>query len=610
MDNIKNDKLRVLETRREKYCAQKIDDFVSYCRFTLNENDLVSWEEVNWTKVFLFTKTPVKGVKKSSVIVNEPLDKNFIEFAKSYVLYHYMNGGKKINQRLNIVFRTLEAALLQVNGGSHIQYVNLTVLDQCVVILRSAYNKAVAHACGKVLEGLVSFLREKEFLIMQSLLWKSPLRAQEASNRLTKTAQEAREAKLPDEESLNAIAEIFALPDDQLSEMDLFISSVFALLMCAPSRVTEILTLPADCEIREADREGKLRYGLSFYSVKGFGGNVKWIPEVMVPVAEIAIRRLRTLSEIARTYAKEIEISGEGRELYPDFPWYDKEKNLRYSNALCLLLRYQLSSSIKTQRSLFRPTATLVSTNLGSTEYRRTHSISTIFDRHVYRGSKGNNLSLRSHQARHLLNTIAQRGGLGDFELAKWSGRVRETQNRTYNHVSQEEKVRESVKHGVQNIGIKPENTTPRAIANPSWRIDVKDTGHAAIHVTEFGYCTHDYVISPCTKFRDCINCSNHLCVKGDKASLGRLEATAAYTEQLIEKAKVDMEDEEYGADKWAAYHEKTQARLLDLIALLKSKNLEDGALVRLEGDDFTHMKNLTGVSRNELIGNERTNHN
>ncbi len=121
MDNIKNDKLRVLETRREKYCAQKIDDFVSYCRFTLNKNDLVSWEEVNWSKVFLFTKTPVKGVKKSSVIVNEPLDKNFIEFAKSYVLYHYMNGGKKINQRLNIGFRTLEGALLQLNGRSLIQ---------------------------------------------------------------------------------------------------------------------------------------------------------------------------------------------------------------------------------------------------------------------------------------------------------------------------------------------------------------------------------------------------------------------------------------------------------------------------------------------------------
>jgi len=88
-----------------------------------------------------------------------------------------------------------------------------------------------------------------------------------------------------------------------------------------------------------------------------------------------------------------------------------------------------------------------------------------------------------------------------------------------------------------------------------------------------------------------------------------RLEATAVYTEQLLEKAKVDM-DEEYGADKWAAYHEKTQARLLDLIALLKSKNLEDGALVRLDGDDFTHMKNLTGGKSNEQNENERVNHN
>ncbi|MBV4369013.1 hypothetical protein [Erwinia phyllosphaerae] len=610
MDKFIGDNIEVLETLREKNCAQNIHDFVTYCQMTLNQNDLVNWEEVNWPKVFLFTKKPINGVKKNSVIENEPLDVNFIGFAKSYVLYHYMNGGKKINQRLNIVFRTLEAALLQVNGRSHVQYVNLTVLDQCVVTLKISYTKAVAYACGKVLEGLVSFLRERDFLVTRSLLWKSPFKAQEASNRLTKTAQEARKAKLPDKESLSAIAEIFALPDNQLSELDLFISSVFALLMCAPSRVTEILTLPADCEIHEADREGKLRYGLRFYSEKGFGGNVKWIPEVMVPVAEMAIRRLKTLSKSARTYAREIEISGEDGELYPDFPWYDKEKNILYSNALCLLFRYQLSNSIKTQKSLFKPTSAILNKNLGSTEYRRTHSKKTIFDRHGYRGLHGHNLSLRTHQARHLLNTIAQHGGLGNFDLAKWSGRVRETQNRVYNHVSQDEMVQVSVKHGVPQIGIKPENTTTRAIANPSRRIDIKDTGHAAIHVTEFGYCSHDYVISPCTKFRDCINCSDHMCVKGDKDSLGRLEATAAYTEQLLEKAKFDIEEDEYGADKWVAYHEKMQARLLGLIALLKSKNLEDGALIRLDGNDFTHMKNITDGSRNELNVNERINHN
>jgi len=127
----------------------------------------------------------------------------------------------------------------------------------------------------------------------------------------------------------------------------------------------------------------------------------------MVPAAEIAIRRLRTLSENARTYARKSEISGESRELPPDFLWYDNENNIRYSNALCLLLRYQLSASLTTQRGLFRSTATMFSANRGSTEYHWAHSITTIFDRHGYKGAKGNNLLLRSHQARLLLNTIA-----------------------------------------------------------------------------------------------------------------------------------------------------------------------------------------------------------
>lgn len=155
----------------------------------------------------------------------------------------------------------------------------------------------------------------------------------------------------------------------------------------------------------------------------------------------------------------------------------------------------------------------------------------------------------------------------------------------------------------MQNIGIKPENNSSRLIANPSERIDIKDISHAAIHVTEFGYCSHDYVISPCMKFRDCINCSDHVCVKGDKSSLNRLEEMAAYTEQLLEKAKADME-EEYGADKWVTYHAKTHSRLLNLIALLNSEKLEEGARVRLNGDDFSHMKNLTNGKNNKIIGN------
>jgi hypothetical protein len=35
--------------------------------------------------------------------------------------------------------------------------------------------------------------------------------------------------------------------------------------MCAPGRISEILSLPADCEITEKDDKGIERYGLRFF---------------------------------------------------------------------------------------------------------------------------------------------------------------------------------------------------------------------------------------------------------------------------------------------------------------------------------------------------------
>lgn len=38
--------------------------------------------------------------------------------------------------------------------------------------------------------------------------------------------------------------------------------------MSAPSRITEVLSLPADCEVFEKDREGIERYGWRFLQGK------------------------------------------------------------------------------------------------------------------------------------------------------------------------------------------------------------------------------------------------------------------------------------------------------------------------------------------------------
>lgn len=40
------------------------------------------------------------------------------------------------------------------------------------------------------------------------------------------------------------------------------------MLMSAPSRITEVLALPVDCEVCETDREGIERYGWRFSQEK------------------------------------------------------------------------------------------------------------------------------------------------------------------------------------------------------------------------------------------------------------------------------------------------------------------------------------------------------
>lgn len=72
-------------------------------------------------------------------------------------------------------------------------------------------------------------------------------------------------------------------------------------------------------------------------------------------------------------------------------------------------------------------------------------AVKNIFTRHGYTDDEGSSLFLRSHQPRHLLNTLAHHGELSELDIAKWSGRVSVIQNRAYNHVSQEE-MREKIR--------------------------------------------------------------------------------------------------------------------------------------------------------------------
>ncbi|OAT20213.1 hypothetical protein M977_02744 [Buttiauxella gaviniae ATCC 51604] len=606
----------VFKSKSELGAVKNIDDFVIFCKekLTLYE-DVIDWNKSEWKGIAIFRKLNTgKGIMREEYT----LDANFINFAKSYIRYQQsLNPVKNLGGKM-MALRCLEEALLQVCQKAYIYNTTIIVLDEAIKIASQYYDNNVLYTCGYELERLSSFISGQQFLKIGILSWKNPIKPNTRNNYLPEKKDEERRNKLPDERALLAIAEIFSRQDEELSERDLFTSSVFALLMCSPSRISEILALPADCEITRNDKDGVERYGLRFYSVKGYGATIKWIPDVMVPVARKAISRLRRLSKNARSLARWHESSsdkfyrhdicptvredeplgvvqvchalgypltdkkqcfnkikctsldGGGSFLNPadghytlrvlgqmirkklpaDFPWFDKEKSVRYSNALCLLNQHQCNDAKFTARyAIYRPTYSFFSQYIEKIPPKG-QRYKNIFERHGYLDSEGKPLSLRSHQPRHLLNTLAHLGELSELDIAKWSGRVCVTQNRNYNHTSQEQMM---LKVAGMRLGNNRycHHTDSHSSLNVGEDMDTLNNG--AVHLTPNGYCIHDYLIPPCKKI---LKTMEFGWVGSDAMNEQQREQVIKKLRSLHQMTKQAVHEGFYGADKWLSYHE------------------------------------------------------
>lgn len=186
---------------------------------------------------------------------------------------------------------------------------------------------------------------------------------------------------------------------------------------------------------------------------------------------------------------------------------------------------------------------------------------------------------MTSHQLRHFLNTVAQRGGLGQLDLAKWSGRANIHQNATYNHMSDEEYIDLARLAGVGGVLDKVRANAPVTFA------DLDEIGDGIAHVTEYGFCVHDFSMLPCQRHRDCLNCTEQVCIKGDDQRLARLRLEREAIRMQLEKARYASADGLHGADRWSLHQEKTLARVNQLIEILESPGSPVGSVIRLSND-------------------------
>ncbi|SFE07387.1 integrase [Paracidovorax konjaci] len=632
--------------RAELDAAGNLRAFIALCRESDVLDARAQFEQTSWDighlkghnklhRAIFSTLESSKPRSKSEAQVGLP--KPFVDFAKATIVYmHDMRPVESQAPRV-AALRCLEATLRQLNKGSRPTAVDPTVLDTAVELAYAQTTVAVAYRTAGQIEAIAKLMNDKGFIGLRQTWNHGRKKPDETSSRISPEALKARQEKLPSRATLEALADIYCRA---VKVPDVLVSSNTALMLCAPERINEVLRLRRNCFV-EGDGEFKGKLGVRWSGSKGFENTTKWIPTAMGPVAREAIENLLRVSapanELARWYSenpsalylhegaehlrKETELSLEnialilwddvtairsawawatetheltrsspGRYFFADveravlsmlpatFPFMPGDPDLRCKDAVAVLRVNEMNSTKRPFLCMFTTVDYQSITKCFSTRKGKQPSI---FERFGWTEADGTPISLKSHALRHYLNMLAQTGGLSSAEIALFSGRKDQTQNRAYDHMSSVEvqaPVAEALKAGFTSE-LEPVNGERRLIS----RDEFVGLGIRTGHTTKYGWCEHDFASEPCSMSRDCVNCQEHECVKGDSHKEANLRTLKTQTEYFLRNAQKALTAEEFGADTWVAHHTKTLERVNALLAIFEDPNISAGAKVRLD---------------------------
>lgn len=667
------DNLIPFQTKKESKPEDAIQSFIDFSK-KLNElNEKIKFEENYWKGEVNFIKVGVSSKDRS---LENLLDNSILEFAKAYVKYQSIQSKFKAQDTI-LAIRAIEQICVLKYGKVNLAKLTIADFDFAAENAKVNYKASSAYHVGRHLKNFLDFLKKNKIVSLPD--WENPIkRPKDTTIVISDEAEEHREIKLPDENALLALADIFSRKDSELSDRDIFVTSAVSLLLSAPERASELFFLKSNCiyeeevetsvkcssELMSKDAHNEIVLGLRWYAQKNFGYDIKYIPSVMIPIIKIAIERLKKISEKARKFAALLENSNKfpRHELCPnvsdeeflskkqvlhalgfDTSLYTTHKRWRDSgnqflmkrglerkdNCYCLndlniFIRQRLPEGfpyipfktgngieVKWSEALFccfanqfhsekltictelwMPHIDTLNEDLSPTEKKnrgtnQLSNVQSIFQRWNY-----GDFSLTTHQFRHLLNTIANTNGMDSLLLAKWSGRADIKQNRVYDHTSVEERNYELIEMQSNEIIIGENNNLYNfQIATPRTLQELNTRTTLSMHTTEFGLCTHSYIDEPCLKYRNCLNCTEHVCIKGDEEKTKRLQERLKKEKILLQKDQLAVEKNVTGSKVWLETRELTIKRCEQMIALLNDPNILDGTPLSLPvSEDVTHL--------------------
>ena len=591
-----------------------------------------------------FTKLDTESQRTAT----KPFDEPFLEFAKAYVLHLMATNDWKSGSTLRCisisVLRRVEHGLHMAHPSVSPCITSLTE-DVCEVI-NASIRTSDRDAHGKYkeclsLNQLVETLRELGLCARRFSWTGMALLPEQTSRKASPAGDKARADKLPSLEAMAAMAYCF---DHAVDPREKWVSAINGLLSGQPARIGECWFLREDYWVA-MEVQGQQRFGLKWWPqkkakplVKEFLANdtfvpvfkkcFDWLIEISAPARKMAkwyeanpdklylpkqLQHLREKKILAVAEAASIRgatewgflksggwaknkgimpvidpVSGKKGFRFEDleravlsdlpqsFPWFHKAKNLKYSDMLLLLRESEFDSGKSTSPTMFRvPIVNLYYYHLDS-----------MVDQYSLVEADGTPVRFRSHQFRHINETVAYRVGVERAWMNRQAGRARTSHEESYDDRTDAEKVAQasvvSVHRSVFGDLVTSAPNAPKTELEIMAEVELaKRTGYA--HVTDKGCCINHFVDKPCGEFRDCLFCQNHICYKGVPLWDRNIRAAIAAEEESLAHAMEAAALGRYGVK------EHIEELLLPRVVFCRQvkKVLDDPQI--LQGTQFGH---------------------
>ena len=623
-----------------------LENFITFCKNKLTAFGSDCWDNNQWRDTFNIHNIQVRFSTdrvKSTSYQYEPLSEPFIDFAKAYIRYVYSQQPVRQLSRHMESLRMVEMALYNVKDNCDILQLDNLVINEVETLVLKKYKKDTesVNKLGYQLEKLFDFCRENGITPNLSL-WNNPYkRPRDLTILLDERGKEYRSSKMPTDEEMMLVAKLFHDAPNLDKETEYY-TAVMALLMVAPSRCSELMSLSVNCLEWEDDSLGNKQLGIRWIPAKNGKEGLKWVPSCMQDIVVEAVRRLTNISSLARKAAKFAEenpnilmlfdkdlvtshslykkpltkseiaevldidsqnicntkwfknlisendgiITYEilGKFLYKKYTskfnnWPYVDKHKNVKASEALLLFRENEFHDDFSSKSFSFVLPTVNQINDRFCYSETRPKTSLWEKHCIGTSKGEFIRLPSHNARHWLSTKAERGGMDELTLANWAGRARVADNKAYDHRTEEEK-----SEAVRDLLI-PEDISILDKIHLNLPITYEDLGKDRIGVatiTEIGICEHDYAMSPCSRHGDCETCKELICIKGLESSLEILKQRETQLTEQFNKAKEHHKIGVFGADRWISNLGWRLTHIKTKIKFLENSEIPNGSLLRM----------------------------